>query len=387
MNRTTSDPRPLIAHVVFRFDYGGLENGVVNVVNGLPEHAFRHVIIALTDYSGFRARIRRPDVDVHALNKHPGKDPGAYLRLYRLLRTLRPDIVHTRNLATLEGSVVARLAGIPYRIHGEHGWDVYDPDGTNRKYRTMRRLANPAISRFVTVSRELEQWLANTIGIRASKITRICNGVDTDKFQPATGSGSAVLPAEIFPPGAVVVASVTRFSPIKDPLNLVRAFITARRHPDGAHLRLAMIGDGPMHAEALQALREGGVAEYAWLPGARDDIAPILRAASIYVLGSLREGISNTVLESMATGLPVVASRVGGNLELVEDGVTGRLIPPGGSKEMADTLLSYAREPGLRTAHGAAARDRINKEYSLRRMLADYEALYRAHSVKVGEAA
>lgn len=381
------DPRPLIAHVVFRFDYGGLENGVVNVVNGLPEHAFRHVIIALTDSSEFRARIRARDVNVHALHKQPGKDPGAYLRLYRLLRTLRPDICHTRNLATLEGAVIAKLAGVPHRIHGEHGWDVYDPDGTNRKYRAMRRLASPAINRFVAVSRELEGWLTTTVGIRPTKVTRICNGVDTEKFRPATGMVSDVLPPSIFPPGAVVVASVTRFSPIKDPLNLVSAFISARRDPAGANLRLAMIGDGPLHAPALAALREAGVAEDAWLPGARDDIAPILRGANVYVLGSLREGISNTVLEAMATGLPVIASRVGGNLELVADGVTGRLIAPGNSQELAAALLAYAREPRLRGAHGAAARDRINKEHSLQRMLTDYEALYRAHSVQYGEAA
>src|SRR6185436_12668651 len=138
------DQRPLIAHVVFRFDYGGLENGVVNVVNGLPERLFRHTIIALTETSDFRRRIRRDDVEVHALNKQPGKDPGAYLRLFRLLRRLRPAILHTRNVGTLEGALVGRIAGTACRIHGEHGWDTHDPDGTNRKYRLLRRAMNPA---------------------------------------------------------------------------------------------------------------------------------------------------------------------------------------------------------------------------------------------------
>jgi len=381
------DPRPLIAHIVFRFDYGGLENGVVNVVNGLPQDAFRHAVIALTETSDFRTRIRVPDVTVHALGKKPGKDPAAYVRLFRLLKQLRPAIVHTRNLATLDSAVVAGLAGVPQRIHGEHGWDIYDPDGTNRKYRALRRLASPAIGRFVTVSRELERWLTEVVGIRASKVTRICNGVDTDKFRRLDGVPRSLLPEPLRGPGTVVFGSVLRFAPIKDPLNLVRAFITARKNAAGAPIRLAMIGDGPVRADAERLLREAGLAHDAWLPGARDDVPALLQEMDVYVLGSLREGISNTVLESMSTALPVLATRTGGNLELVNDHVTGRLVPPGNSDELAAAMLAYARDPNMRRMHGAAARERIEQEYSLRRMLRDYEALYRAFSVQVGAAA
>jgi sugar transferase (PEP-CTERM/EpsH1 system associated) len=376
-----SDMRPLIAHIVFRFDYGGLENGVVNVVNGLPEQLFRHAIIALTEASEFRDRIRRRDVSVHALGKRPGKDPAAYVRLFRLLKQLRPAITHSRNLATLDSAVVASLAGVPHRIHGEHGWDVYDPDGTSRKYRALRRLASPAIARFVTVSRELERWLTNDVGISAAKVTRICNGVDTEKFLPARPRGGR------FPPDSVVIGSVTRFAAIKDPLNLVRAFVAARRDPAGSRLRLVMVGDGPLKADAGRMLQDAGLAGDAWLPGSRDDVAQLLRELDVFVLGSLREGISNTVLEAMSSALPVIASRTGGNLELIDDGVTGRLVAPGDSGALAQALLAYAREPSMRTGHGAAGRARVEKEYSLHRMLRDYEGLYRAHSVKVGEAA
>lgn len=384
---SVENERPLIAHVVFRFDYGGLENGVVNVINGLPEALFRHAIIALTETSDFQRRIRRQDVSVHALNKRQGKDPGAYMRLFRLLRQLRPAIVHTRNLGTLDCTLVARLAGVPSRIHGEHGWDTYDPDGTNRKYRALRRMLNPTIDRFVTVSSELEQWLVQTVGIRAAKVQRICNGVNTDVFRPRASRERLLIPTERFAPHSIVVGSVTRFVDIKDPLNLVRGFIAARRDQRGQSLRLLMVGDGPLRAQAQAMLDEAGEAANAWLPGSRDDIAAVLREMDVFALSSRREGISNTVLEAMASGVPVVASATGGNLELIEDGRTGMLVPPADSEAIARALLSYAGDDDMRERHGRAARARAEREYSLRRMLAEYESLYRAQCTAVEEAA
>jgi glycosyltransferase involved in cell wall biosynthesis len=183
------------------------------------------------------------------------------------------------------------------------------------------------------------------------------------------------------------VGSVTRFSAIKDPLNLVRAFIEARRDPAGQALRLVMAGDGALKADAERLLRDAGAEEAAWLPGSRDDVAQLLREMDVFVLGSQREGISNTVLEAMATGVPVVATATGGNLELVQDGRSGRLVPPGDASALSRALLDYARDPALRERHGREARARAEQEYSLKRMLADYESLYRSHCVEIGEAA
>lgn len=387
MRESIRDPRPLIAHIVFRFDYGGLENGLVNVANGLPEDAFRHTIIALTEASDFSQRIRRDDVTVHEINKQPGKDPAAYVRLFRLLRKIHPAVVHTRNLGTIEGAMVACLAGVPVRIHGEHGWDVYDPDGTNRRYRTMRRMMNPMIDRFVAVSRELEQWLVGSVGIRPTKLMRICNGVDTEKFRPATDNVRSMLPSDVFPAGTVVVGSVTRFSEIKDPLNLVEAFINARQQPAGEPLRLAMFGDGDLRAKAQRMLDETGQSGAAWLPGSRNDVAELMRQMDVFALGSRREGISNTVLEAMASGLPVIASATGGNLELVEDSASGFLVPPGDPQPIARALLDYTAHESLRLQHGRFARLRVEQNYSLRRMLSDYEQLYRTFTDVVREAA
>ena len=378
MNRSAR-PVPLIAHVVFRLDYGGLENGLVNLINGMPPDRYRHCVIALTEASDFRTRITRAGVIVHCIGKRPGKDPGAYIRLYRLLRKLKPTIVHTRNLGTLECLFVAWLARAPVRIHGEHGWDIYDPDGTRRKYRILRRFLCRFIDRFVTVSGELAEWLALTVGIPESKVTRICNGVDTEKFYPRGNPDRDTLPSDIFPEDCVIVGSVTRFSAIKDPLNLLNAFIKIKNREGqvGSNSRLLMIGGGEMHDKAQKCVRDANLQNVAWLCGSRDDIPKMLRKMDIFVLSSLREGISNTVLEAMASGLPVIATATGGNCELVVDGVTGRLVPSADSEALADAINVYLSDATIRERHGRNARERACRLFSITAMVDAYLRLYR----------
>jgi sugar transferase (PEP-CTERM/EpsH1 system associated) len=295
------------------------------------------------------------------------------------LRELKPRIVHTRNIGTLDCAPVAWLAGVPVRIHGEHGWDVHDPDGTSRKYAFIRRAFNPFVTRFVTVSQDLQRWLIDRIGIRAGKVVQICNGVDTVKFRPRSEAPAAPLPPERFPPGCVVVGSTLRFQAIKDPLNLVKAFIDLRKRLRGvADVRLLMVGDGPLREAALAMLEAAQEQGAAWLPGSSDDVPALLRAMDVYVLGSLREGISNTVLEAMATGVPLVVTATGGNVELVEANVVGQHVPVGDASALADALLPYVTDAKLRHGHGVAARARAEREYSLARMMRDYGELYRA---------
>jgi sugar transferase (PEP-CTERM/EpsH1 system associated) len=371
----TDDQRPLIAHVIFRLGVGGLENGVVNLVNRLPAARFRHAVVCLTDYTDFRRRITRADVTVHAIGKREGHDLAAAWRLYRLFRALRPAVVHTRNLGCLEALVPAWLAGVPARVHGEHGWDVFDPDGSSRKYRWLRRLHSPLVDRYVPLSQELERYLVAGVGIPVQRITRIYNGVDTECFRPGSGAG---LPPDFADPDNLVIGTVGRMHGVKDQLNLVRAFVQlVQRLPEQApRLRLALIGDGPLQAVCRTELEAAGLGAQAWLPGSRDDVPDLLRCLDLFVLPSQAEGISNTILEAMATGLPVIATAVGGNLELVAGGETGTLVPPNDPEALAGALAAYVRDPALRAAHARAARQRVEQRFSLDGMLARYGALY-----------
>lgn len=369
-----TDTRPLIAHVIHRLGIGGLENGVVNLVNELPADDFRHAIVCLTDFTDFSRRIQRKDVTVHALHKREGQDFGMLRRLYRLFRKLEPTIVHTRNLSTLEAQVPAWLAGVPVRIHGEHGWDVFDPEGKSKKYRLLRRMHRPLVHRYVPLSKELERYLRDGVGIPESRMSRIYNGVDTARFCPGPGAG---LP-EGFADDALVIGTVGRMHGVKDQVNLTAAFITlVERFPDlAAHLRLVLIGDGPLRARCRELLDRAGLLGQAWLPGERDDVPGLLRAMHLFVLPSQAEGISNTILESMACGKAAVVTAVGGNGELVVDGETGTLVPPTDAAALATALAGYIEAPERLLDHGRAARRRALDEFGLDRMLERYTALY-----------
>ena len=165
---------------------------------------------------------------------------------------------------------------------------------------------------------------------------------------------------------------------IKDHANLARAFVQALRiNPAAARdLRLVIVGDGPTREQTQQILAQAGLAELAWFTGERSDVADLMRSFDCFVLPSRGEGISNTILEAMATALPVVATRVGGNPELVEDGLTGRLVPPADPQALALAILDYHAHRATASRHGSAGRSRVERSFSLDGMVRRYHELY-----------
>jgi sugar transferase (PEP-CTERM/EpsH1 system associated) len=374
------DNRPLVMHVMYRFDTGGLENGVVNLINHLPAESYRHAVVALTEVTEFRRRIRRSDVEFIALHKGPGHGVWLYPRLLTLMLHLRPAIVHTRNLAALEVVVPAWLAGVPVRLHSEHGRDVGDLDGSNRKYQWLRRLYRPFVTHYVALSRDLADYLVDRIGVATRKVTQIYNGVDTSHFRPRVAP-AAIAGCPFNPKQHWLIGTVGRMQAVKNQVALAHAFVQAlAANPSlRERLRLVLIGDGPLRAQCLAVLEAAGVAELAWLPGERNDVAEIMRGLHCFVLPSLAEGISNTILEAMASGLPVVATDVGGNADLVANGKTGIVVPAADVQALTDALTSLALAPERAAAMGAAGRAAVVARFSLSAMVAAYRNLYDGH--------
>lgn len=369
---------PLVAHVLYRFDTGGLENGLVNLVNALPAERFRHAIVALDRVEPvFASRVRRPDVEFIALHKPPGTTVAQFPRLWRLFRRLRPAIVHTRNLGALDCQLPAWAAGVPVRIHGEHGRDVGDFDGSNRKNQWNRRLLRPFVHEWVALSRDLASTLTGPVGIPEARVRRICNGVDSERFAPPA-MRQPIAGSPFNDPGLWLAGTVGRMQAVKNQVELARAFVQALGASPAMRerLRLVLVGDGPLRAEAAAVLAQAGVAELAWLPGERRDVPEVMRGLDCFVLPSLAEGISNTILEAMSSGLPVIATEVGGNPDLIEHGRTGLLVPAGDAAALAQALGVLAADPARARALGLAARQQVEREFSLAAMVDAYQAMY-----------
>lgn len=380
------DRRPLIAHVMHRFDTGGLENGVVNLINHMPEDRYRHAVVALTDVTGFRDRVKRRDVEFVALRKPAGQGVWQFPKWYRMLRRMRPDIVHTRNLAALECQIPAWGARIPVRIHGEHGRDVGDLDGSNRTYQRVRRFYRPFVHHYLALSRDLAQYLSQAIHVPDSRITQVYNGVDTSRFQPAPEGPVPIQDCPFHPAQHWIVGTVGRMQAVKDQVMLARAFVHALELDPTlkARLRLVMVGDGPLRAQAQAVLQDAGVAGLAWMPGERSDVADIMRGLHLFALPSLAEGISNTVLEAMASALPVIATDVGGNADLVVQGETGQLVAAADPLAMARQLLRLARQPGQAQRMGLAGRQRVESQFSMQAMVTNYQRVYDEQLRRIG---
>ncbi|MBV6416816.1 MAG: D-inositol-3-phosphate glycosyltransferase [Steroidobacteraceae bacterium] len=369
---------PLVLHVIHHLVIGGLENGLVNLINRMPPSHFRHAVACIEDYSDFRNRLTRPDVEVIALHRSVIGIWELRRQLFKLCRRLRPTIVHSRNISGLDAVLPAFLARVPYYIHGEHGWSTDDLGGRGMKAAFLRRVHSPFVDRYITVSRHIEHYLKARVGIADSRITQIYNGVDTDRFMPALARTRQILPQGFADASMVVIGTVGRIQRIKDQETLIRAFAALSHEPAFANrARLAIVGDGPLLGHLRELVASLGIAPNVWFPGAATNVPDIMRTLDVFVLPSLLEGISNTILEAMATGLPVLATAVGGNPELVQEGRTGRLFQPRDIGTLAKLLGDYVADSTLRQNHARNARAVAVEQFGLNTMVRRYEAVYR----------
>ena len=373
---STEQLPPLVVHVIYSLGTGGLENGLVNLINRTPGNRYRHAIICLAENGSFEQRLHDRSVEVIALHRRPGKDLTVYWRLWKHLKAMQPAIVHTRNLSALEAQVPARCVRGVHTVHGVHGRDVFDLEGKSRKYNLLRKLIRPLVGRYITVSKDLERWLHSTVGVPGDRITQIYNGVDPTLFHPGSSGHrpGRLMPAGFLAADSLVVGTVGRLAAVKDQAALVRAFAeVVKRMPDA---RLVIAGDGPMRKELEALVEQLGLPGRVWITGDRDDIPDILRLLDIFVLPSLGEGISNTILEAMATGLPIVATDVGGNRELVEEGCNGRLVPVGDPARLAEAIFDLMQSAETRVAMGQSSLERVSQQFDWDRTVDSYLGVY-----------
>lgn len=363
--------KPLdVVHVVLSLDVGGLERNVVNQVREGQRLGQRVSIICLERPGTLAARVEAMGGKVVALDKRPGLRPGMVLRLRRVLRELRPDVVHTHQLATLlYGGAAARSLGVPVVVHTEHGRERY---ATRLKTRLLGRTAGRFCDRFYCLTSDMAGEVRAARIVPDRKLRVIQNGIDLADFKAAAGAeaDAGVRRGLSIPDGAPVIGTVGRLSEVKRQDVLLRAFARVRQTVPDAHLLL--VGDGPLLEELRRLADALDIADSVHFAGYQPHSGPYLRTMDIFALTSRSEGMPQAVLEASVTGLPVVASRVGGLPEVIEEGVTGMMFPSGDDLALAATLGELLANPARRRTLGEAARARAEARFGVARMAGEY---------------
>ena len=358
--------RPVrVLHVVSLLGQGGMEAGVMKLVTGCDPARVTADVCTLEPARAFQ-QMFTGDSQLHELSRKSAFDVRLVASLAAIMRRRRIDVVHTHAWGTLvEGWTAARLAGVKHVVHGEHGTMETRPMNVAVQRRLWRR-----VDKLLAVSRDLAGRMAATTGIPRSCIEVIPNGVDFGDPMPREAARAALSLGQ----DAFVALAVGRLVPVKNyRLLLAAARALASTIP---HCQFLIAGDGPLKAELEREIAAQNLGGTVKLLGLRQDIPALMAAANVFVLTSSSEGMSNTILEAMAAARPVVATRVGGNPELVQEGITGLLIDPKAPTELCVALDSLAADPSRVRRMGNAGRQRVEREFSRARMIENYSQMY-----------
>ena len=357
------DGRPLlVAHVLTTLAVGGLEKVVLDLVRGREQSGFDACLLCLDRAGILEREFAAAGVPVDVIGTR-GSVPQRIWRLSRRMRAIQPDVVHTHNpQAHLHGTWAARLAGVPAIVHTKHGRDQFP----HLVLAALGRIATSWVDSFVAVSEDAARVAVDLEHVPPEKLLVFHNGIDLDRFSAGPRPGG---------PPSYRLVTVGRLFPIKDQAMLLRAVkLAADRIPE---IQLDIVGDGPSRQD-LESLRAAlGLESRVTFHGYREDVASFLSAADAFVLSSVSEGVSIALLEAMASGRPAIATDVGGNREVIVNGVTGLLTAAGSAEALADAIVRVESDPGLLERMGRASRQRVEEEFSLTGVVARYEALYR----------
>lgn len=361
-----------IVHVVLALTIGGTQRLVEQMLR-TPPAGFAASCLCLDETGALGEALLREGADVHALGRVPGVD----LRLPRWIaafaRSRGSALLHCHQYTSWFYGISARLLSPGLRvIFTEHG--RMHPDLPSPKRRVFNALMGPYTHRITAVSPSTAEALVRVEGFPRPRIEVVLNGI-RETAPPAAGERSALRAGLGLPTDAVCFALACRFDPVKWLDGLVRAM---RQVVDAfPAARLLLIGDGEGRADLESQIRGLALTGHVLLTGFRPDVARWLVAADAFVLSSLDEGTSVSLLEAMAAGLPAVVTRVGGNLFVVADGETGLLVPPRDEAALAEGMLRLARDPLLRRDMGRLARRRFEERFTWDGMLDPYGRMYR----------
>ena len=351
-----------VVHLLPDLRIGGMENGVVNLINNADNEKFKLTLCCLKAEGPLKERISNTKVEIINLKQKSGKRYFLIPRLAILFKKINADIVHTHNFYTgVYGISAAKLAGIPVIIHGEHG-GYHDLKQTKLgKIKFFYKLCDAVI----TVSITLKEEILNNIPSVKEKIETIINGVDTKKFPKKESN--------IRTNSNICIGTVGRLTPEKDYPTLLKAFKII--HNEFQAAKLIIVGKGELEHDLKKTAENLDLKNHVDFLGSRNDIPDILSDLDIFALSSSREGCSNVILEAFATGLPVVATNAGDNPFLLAEG-RGIIVKPGDELELAEALKSIINDENKKMDISNKAYQWVLEKRSLQGMVTDYLSFY-----------
>ncbi|MFA5014848.1 MAG: glycosyltransferase [Actinomycetota bacterium] len=361
-----------VMHILLSLEAGGMEGGVVNLVNKIDNNLFELSICCLEKAGVLEEKILPKRKKVFVMNKKPGIDYSLIFRLASLFRKEKVDIVHTHNFATyLYGSIGAILARVPHIIQGEHGDLPLQKDKPS--FIRWRRYLSHFTHAFYAVSAMLKNELIEWVRVKPDKIFYIPNGVDVDRFKII----DSYLDREKFglKNDDFIIGAVGRLHYLKNYSLLISIIPEILKKV--TKLKVIFIGEGEEKENLLNIIKELNLEAYVKFLGYNKEVVPFYQCMDLLIQPSLTEGMSNTILEAMACSKPVIASNIGGNPEMVVDGITGYLFSLDRKDIFLEKILLLAFDKEKRQSMGKAARTRIEESFSLERMVKNYENLYR----------
>lgn len=348
-----------VCHVSMHLKTGGLERLLVEFAKRHTRARYAPMFVALQDTGPPAEEIASLGWRVHALDIARVGKRAALRRLRELLKEQQVQVVHSHNTyAHFYAALAAKRERVPVLVNTQHGRGC----GTGWKAKLQFALANRRADAVVGVSEDATRLCRGQDRMSRGKMRTIWNGIDTSRFEY---SG---------PRSEPIAIAVGRLSPEKDFANLLRATALAVR--DVPELRVRIVGEGAERAALEQLSRSLGLEDRVEFLGERSDVHALLRDVGFYVSSSRTEGISLTLLEAMAVGLPVLATRVGGNAEVIEEAVSGRLEPAEDPQALAAGMVAMCRDRAEWSAMGQVGRTRVERDFDINRMVGDYEQLY-----------
>jgi glycosyltransferase involved in cell wall biosynthesis len=318
--------------------------------------------------------LRALGVPVTELNQRNSYDIPALASLVSYIRRNRIDIIHTHLLASdVMGRMAGFLTGRPVVSTIHNSREDLDAEPSRRQW-LERWTARFMARRLVVVSALLREEIASWFRLPLERVVTIPNGVDIGRFRRGPDFDRQVVRRDLLGGDYPLVANVARWTVQKDQKTLIDAArIIGESRPD---VRFLLVGHGPLHDDLVAQAEALGVGDRIVFAGFRDDVADVLAASDLFVLSSLWEGMPIALLEAMAASCAAVCTDVGGVPQVLQEGVTGLLVPPNDPPALADAILRYVNDPEMRRQHGEAGLRWVEEHYSMQAWVKKLEELY-----------